>query len=173
MPQFTVREASDNNVQPIGIRLTASNYNLAPWEAGIHVYGGYGDVARASFGFNFAYLFAGRESHYFKIGLRLSRMDLEDVDANTEELGPHIGDVRFTSWGNEFKPYIEWEWMFSGFSSLFVQAGYRIINGERSVVTSVEPTNDPIVKNRITGRDETFFYSGAGFDIGAGISIIL
>src|SRR5699024_11814175 len=44
MPQFTVREASDNNVQPIGIRLTASNYNLAPWEAGIHAYGGYDDV---------------------------------------------------------------------------------------------------------------------------------
>ncbi|HLR24339.1 MAG TPA: hypothetical protein VK112_00635, partial [Fodinibius sp.] len=108
----------------------------------------------------------------FKIGLGLSKIDLEDVDVNKEEFGPHVGDVSFTSWGNEFKPYIEWEWRFSNFSSLFIQAAYRIINGEKSVVTAVEPIDDPIIKNRITGRDESFFYSAAGFDIGAGISII-
>lgn len=171
-PQFTVQEASDNNVKALGLRWMLSNYDYAPWEFGFYAYTGYGDVARVSVGFNLAYLLAELQHHDFKIGLGFGKIDLEDVDVNEDEFGPHVGDVSFTSWGNEFKPYIEWEWRFLPFSSLFVQAGYRIVNGEKSVVTSVEPTDDPIVKNRITGRDESFFYSAPGFDIGAGISII-
>lgn len=168
MPQFTVREASDRNVKPIGIRLMASNYDRMPVEFGFHAYANYGNVARASFGINFAYLFAERKAHHFKIGMSLSKIDLEDV-INTEDLGPNIGDVHFTSIGNEFKPYMEWEWVFSRFSSLFVQAGYRIINAERSVVLDIEGEG---LEGRVTERNETFFYSASGIEVGVGLSFI-
>ena len=171
-PQFNVQEASDSNIQALAVRWMLSDYDFAPLEFGFHIYTGYGEVSRISVGFNLAYLLAELQSHDFKLGLGLSKIDLEDVETNEEELGPHVGDVSFSGWGTEFKPYIEWEWTFSRFSSLFVQAGYHIINGEKSVVTSVEATDDPIVKNRISGRDESFFYSASGFHAGVGFSII-
>lgn len=172
MPQFTVQEASDSNVQAIGIRWMLSRYDLKPLEFGFHAYTGYGDVARVSFGFNLAYLLAEWKSHDFKTGLSLSKIDLKDVEVNKDEFGAHVGDVSFTDWGTEFKPYFEWEWTFSRFSSLFMQTGYRIINGEKSVITSVEPAEDPQWGHRSAGRDETFFYSAAGVEVGVGINII-
>lgn len=172
MPQFKVQEASESNVQALGIRWMLADYDFAPIEFGFHGSARYGDVARISLGFNLAYLLAELRNHDFKIGLGLNRIDLEAYEANKEELGPHAGDVSFTGWGTQFKPYIEWEWTFSPFSSLFLQASYHIINGEKSEVTSVEATGDPIIKNRITGRDESFFYSLSGFDVGIGISVI-
>lgn len=174
MPQFTVQEASDRNVQAIGLRWMLSDYDRLPLEFGFQAYTGYGEVARASVGLNLAYLLAKRKSHQFKLGLGLSRIDLEDVEVNEEEFGSHVGDVSFTSWGTEFKPYLEWEWAFSSFSSLFVQTGYRVINGEKSVVTSVTNTNDPDLNYNIADEwDESFFYSGSGFEFGLGLSVNL
>lgn len=172
IPQFNVQKVSDSNVQAFGIRWMLADYDFAPIEFGFQGSAGYGNVARISLGFNLAYLLAELQNHDFKIGLGLNKIDLEDYEANEEEFGPHVGDVSFSGWGTEFKPYIEWEWIFSRFSSLFLQAGYHIINGEKSVVTSVEPTVDPIVKNRVTERNDSFFYSASGFDVGIGISII-
>ncbi|HLR32266.1 MAG TPA: hypothetical protein VK074_07245 [Fodinibius sp.] len=110
IPQFAVQEASDSNVQAIGLRWILSDYDLMLFEFGFHAYTGYSEVGRASLGFNIAYLFTERKSHDFKIGLSLSKIDLEDVEINEKEFGSHVGDVSFTSWGNEFKPYLEWEW---------------------------------------------------------------
>lgn len=169
LPHFAVREAMDNNVRPIGIRISISDYDRMPVEFGAHIFTNYGNVALASLGFNMAYVLAERNHHYFKGGLSLGKIDLEDVK-NTKELGPNIGDTRFADFGQEFKPYLEWEWMFSRFSSLFVQAAYRIINGERSVVTEVEGSG---LDARVTGRDDNFFYSASGFDFGIGLSINL
>lgn len=124
-------------------------------------------MTRASFGFNFAYLLTEPKSHDFKIGLGLSKIDLEEI-VNTKEIGPNVGNVRFTSTGNEFKPYVEWEWIFSGFSSLFVQTGYRIINVEKSIVTAVEGEG---LEGRVTERNETFFYSASGIEVGEGLAL--
>ena len=172
IPQFNVQEASGNNIQAYGVRWMLSDYNIMPLEFGFQAYSGFGDVSRISLGFNLAYLLAELQNHDFKIGLGLNRIDLEDVEVNEEEFGRHVGDVTFTVWGTEFKPYIEWEWTFSRFASLFLQASYHVINGEKSVVTSVEATGDPIFRNRVTDRDWSFFYSASGFDVGVGISII-
>lgn len=172
MPQFNVQEASGNNIQAYGIRWMLSDYDTMPLEFGFQAYSGFGDVSRISLGFSLAYLLAELQNHDFKIGLGLSRIDLEDVDANRMVLGPNVGDVRFIGWGTEFKPYIEWEWTFSRFTSLFLKASYHIINGEKSVVTEVEATGDPIFRYRISERDWSFFYSASGYDIGVGISII-
>ncbi|PAU95198.1 hypothetical protein CK503_03085 [Aliifodinibius salipaludis] len=172
MPQFKVQEASDSNVQAFGIRWMFSDYDALPLDFGFQASTGNGDVAHLSLGFNLAYLLAELSSHDLKLGLGLNKIDLKDYEANKEEFGPHVGDVSFASWGTEFKPYIEWEWMFSRFSSLFLQASYHIINGEKTVVTSVEPIGDPLGRNRVTERDESFFYSASGFDVGVGISII-
>lgn len=169
LPHFAVREAMDDNVRPIGIRVSISDYNRMPVEFGAHIFANYGDVAVASFGFNLAYVFARGNVHFLKGGLSLSKIDLENVK-KTKELGPNVGDVSFADYGTEFKPYLEWEWMFSRFSSLFVQTGYRIINGERSVVTEVEGSG---LDSRVTGRDDNFFYSASGFDFGVGLSINL
>jgi len=172
IPQFNVQEASGNNIQAYGVRWMLSDYNIMPLEFGFQAYSGFGDVSRISLGFNLAYLLAELQNHDFKIGLGLNRIDLEDVEVNEEEFGRHVGDVTFTVWGTEFKPYMEWEWTFSRFVSLFLQASYHVINGEKSVVTSVEATGDPIFRNRVTDRDWSFFYSASGFDVGVGISII-
>src|SRR5699024_6657955 len=104
LPQFTVQQATDSNAEALGLRWMLSDYDFMPLEFGVHAYAGYGGVARVSFGFNLVYRFAEWKSHHFKIGLGLSKIDLEDIDTNKEEFGPHVGDVRFTSWGNEFKP---------------------------------------------------------------------
>ena len=172
IPQFNVQEASGSNIQAYGVRWMLSDNNNTPWELGFQAYSGFGDVSRLSLGLNLAYQFAKLQNHDFKIGLGLNRIDLEDVEANEEEFGRHVGDVTFTVWGTEFKPYIEWEWTFSRFTSLFLQASYHVINGEKSVVTSVEATGDPIFRNRVTDRDWSFFYSASGYDIGVGMSII-
>jgi hypothetical protein len=171
LSNFTVREASDSNVRPFGVRLMASDYDRLLWEVGFHAYGNYGDVARASIGISFAYLFAELRSHNFKIGFSLSKIELEDVDIDQPGIGASVGDVRFDGTGDEFKPYVEWEWIFSRFSSLFIQTGYRIINGERSVVTAVEEVDGRFVERRATDRDHNFFYSASGFEVGVGLSI--
>lgn len=172
IPQFNVQEASDSNIQAYGVRWMLSDYNNTPWELGFQAYSGFGDVSRLSLGLNLSYRFAKLQNFDFKVGLGLNRIDLKNYKANREELGPQVGDVSFSVWGTGFKPYLEWEWTFSSFSSIFLQAGYHIINGEKLVVTAVEPTGDPIVRNRVTERDESFFYSASGYDISVGISII-
>jgi hypothetical protein len=172
MPQFTVQEASDNDIRAYGFRLMFSDYDVVPFEFGIQAYSGFGDVSRVSLGFNLAYLLAELQNLDFKIGLGLSRIDLEDVDVDKTELSPSVVNVTYTEFGTVFKPYLELEWRFSKFTSLSLQTSYRVINGEKSVVTSVEATGDPNFKNRVTQRDQSFFYSASGFDVGIGISII-
>lgn len=177
LPQFTVQEASDDHVRPLGIRLMLSDYDMAPIELGFNAYAKYGDAARASFGVSLAYLFAERKAHDFKIGINVSKIELEDILIDDlSAIGPQVGDIRFQGFGNEFKPYIEWEWMASRFASLFVQMGYRIINGEKTVVTSVEEVYDPELDYPTTvlkERDWSFFYSASGFEVGEGLSIHL
>jgi len=168
MSSFTVREASDNNVQPFGIRVMASDYDRLPWEIGFHAYGKYGEVASFSYGISFAYLIEIGSSNIFKAGLGLSKIELEDVDANEDEFGPHVGDVNFDDFNQEFRPYIEWELKFSGFSSLFFQSGYRIISGGKNVTTDIQ--RDDSGTRRIK-RDFTFFYAASGIDFGVGLSI--
>ena len=170
LPHFAVREAMDDNVRPIGIRAWISDYDRTRFEFGAHFFTGYGDVALASFGLDLTYLLAERNNHYFKGGLSMGKIDLDRFDANENEFGYHVGDASYADFSQELKPYLEWEWMFSRFSSLFVTAGYRIINGKRSVVTEVEGTG---LDSRITGRDEKFFYAASGFDFGIGLSINL
>ena len=175
MPQFTVQEASDDHVRPLGIRLVLSDYDIALIEFGLNAYAKYGDTARASFGISFTYLFAERNAHDFKVGINLSKIELEDrlVD-DLNAIGPQVGDVRFQGFGNEFKPYVEWEWMGTNLVSFFAQIGYRIINGEKTVVTSVEEVYDPELDFPTTilkERDWSFFYSASGFEVGIGLSI--
>jgi hypothetical protein len=174
LPQFTVQEASDVHVRPLGIRLMLSDYNMAPIEFGFNAYTKYGDTAHVSFGTSLAYLFAERKGHDFKVGINVSKIDLEDIHVNKLQIGPQVGDVRFQGFGNELKPYVEWEWMGTRFASLFVQMGYRIINGEKTVVTSVEKIYDPeldITRTVLKERDWSFFYSASGFEIGVGLTI--
>lgn len=177
MPQFTVQEASDNHVRPLGIRLMVSDYDMAPVEFGLNAYARYGDTARVSFGVSLVYLFAERKAHDFKVGLNMSKVELEDVlidDVNA--IGPQVGDVRFQGFGNEFKPYVEWEWLGTRYASFFVQMGYRIINGEKAVVTSVEEMYDPefnFPRTVVKERDSSFFYSASGFEMGVGLSVHL
>ena len=171
MPQFNVQETSDSDVRAYGVRWMLSDYNNIPWEIEFQAYSGFGDVSRLTLGLTLAYRFAELQNVDFKVGLGLNRIDLKDYEANEDEFGPHIGDVSFDGWGTGFKPYLELEWTFSWFSSLFMQAGYHIINGEKSEVTAVEPTGNSIVKYRATEWDQSFFYSAAGLDIGIGISI--
>lgn len=171
LPQFNVQETSDSDVRAYGVRWMFSDFNNIPWEIGFQAYSGFGDVSRLTLGINLAYRFAELQNVDFKVGLGLNRIDLKDYEANEDELGPQIGDVSFDGWGTEFKPYLELEWTFSRFSSLFMQAGYHIINGEKSEVTAVEPSGNPIVKYRATEWDQSFFYSASGLDIGIGISI--
>lgn len=177
MPNFTVQEASDSHVQPIGVRLMISDYNMMPFEFGVNASAHYGETARLSFGVNLAYLFAERNSHDFKIGVNLSKIEIEDVLLPDDKIiGPQVGDVRFQGFGNEIKPFIEWEWLGSQFASLFLQVGYRIINGEKTVVTAVEEVNNPKLgfpTNKVRERDSSFFYSSSGFEIGFGVSIHL
>lgn len=174
LPQFTVQEASDDQVRPLGVRLMVSDYDMAPIEFGINAYAKYGDTARASFGVSLAYLFAERKEHDFRVGLNMSKIEIEDVHVNKLQIGPQVGDVRFQGFANEFKPYIEWEWLGTNFASFFVQMGYRIINGEKTVVSEVEEMYDPeldITRTILKERDWSFFYSASGFEIGVGLSI--
>lgn len=173
MPDFTVQQASDRNVQAAGLRWMISDHDWSPAEFGLHAHIGYGDVARASIGASIAYLFARPGAQNFKLGVSFSKIDLEDVNQNKNGIGPNVGDVRYIDAGTGIQPYIEWQWDFSRFSSLSVQTGYRIINAEKSVVTAVEPTDDPIVDRRVADRRRTFFYSASGFEIGIGLSVNL
>ncbi len=100
MPQFTVQEAFDRNIQALGLRWMLSDYDHLPLEFGFQAYAGYGKVARTLVGLNLAYLLTERKSHEFKIGLSLSRIDLKDIEVSEEEFGSHVGDISFTSWGD-------------------------------------------------------------------------
>ncbi|WP_148899337.1 hypothetical protein [Fodinibius salinus] len=171
MPKLKVQEASERNVQAVGLRWMVSDYDRVPVELGLHLLIGYGKVASGSFGGSLAYILAEPNSLNFKFGVSFSKIDLLDVDAEKKGSGPQVGDVNFTSRGNQFKPFIELDWDFLRFSSIFVRSGYRIINGEKSTITSVEPTNDSSNTVKVE-RDDTFFYSAAGFELGIGINVI-
>src|SRR5699024_11853419 len=69
LPQFTVQQASDSNVEALGLRWMLSDFDFAAWEFGFHLYIGYGDVATGSVGFNLAYLVVVLQHHDFKSGL--------------------------------------------------------------------------------------------------------
>lgn len=176
MPQFSVQETSDGHVRPLGFLLMLSDYDLAPIEIGFNAYAKYRETARASFGVSMAYLFAERNTHDFKVGLNMSKIELEDVHVNKRQIGPQVGNVRFQGFGNEFKPYVEWEWLGTRYASFFVQMGYRIINGEKTVVTNVEEVHDPELdfpRTIVKDRDWSFFYSASGFEVGLGLNIHL
>ncbi|WP_138430507.1 hypothetical protein [Fodinibius saliphilus] len=160
-----------HNVQAVVLRWTISDYDGLPYELGFHFFIGYGRVASGSLGLRLAYIFGEPNTTNVNLGLSFSKIDLHDVDVEKKGFGPHVGDVNFTSRGNVFKPFIEFEWDFLRFSSIFIRSGYRIINGEKSTITSVEPTNDPSNNVKVE-RENTFFYSTAGFELGAGISVI-
>lgn len=149
-----------------------ADFNIVPVELGAHVYSGFGDVAGFSFGTNLAYIFADLKNHYFKAGLEYSKINLGDVLIDDGGLGPNVGDVRFIGWSTKYKPYLEWEWTFSRFISLYLQASYHFINGDKSVVTEIEATDDSIFKYRVSERDRSSFYSASGYDVGVGISIM-
>lgn len=117
MPKLKVQEAFEHNVQAVGLRWMISNYDWSPAEFGLHAYLGYGEVARASFGGTLAYLLATLNTQNIKVGVSFSKIDLREVDQNKNGIGPNVGDVRFIDAGNELKPYIEWQWNFSRFSS--------------------------------------------------------
>lgn len=62
------------------------------------------------------------------------------------------------------------------FVSLFVQVGYRIINGDKLAVTGVEKVYDPkpdFPRTMVKDRDWSFFYSASGLEIRFGLSINL
>ncbi|NGP88294.1 hypothetical protein G3569_07995 [Aliifodinibius halophilus] len=172
MPKLKVQEASEHNVQAVGLRWTISDYDGLPYELGFHFFIGYGRVASGSLGLRLAYIFGEPNTTNVKLGLSFSKIDLNDVDVEKKGFGPHVGDVNFTSRGNVFKPFIEFEWDFLRFSSIFVRSGYRIINGQKSTITSVDPTTDPSSNKTEVERRDTFFFSAAGFEFGAGISLI-
>lgn len=144
MPKFTVQEATDSHVRPLGVRLMVSDYDMAPLEFGVHAYARYGKTARLSYGASLAFLIGEWKAHDFKAGLSVSKIELEDVLLeDVGIIGPQVGDVRFQGFGNEFKPFIEWEWLGTPLASFFVQMSYRIINGEKTVVTEVEEVDSP------------------------------
>lgn len=174
MPKFKVREASGRNLQAIGLRwMVSSRERKVPFELGVNFSIGYDDVASASYSINLAYIFGEPNATNVKLGFGLGGIDLLDVDADKSGFGPHVGDVTFESGGTQFKPYVEFECEPFRFASLFVRTGYRIINGGKTTITSVKKNTDGPTDTYQVRDDYTFFYSGAGFELGFGVSIII
>jgi hypothetical protein len=182
MPQFNVQEWSVSDVQAWGGQIRVSEFEDSPWEVGFHAQIGYGRASRLALGANFSYSVIRTSHHYFKAGVELTRIQLEDI--NIPGAGPgvssvRVGDVDFDGWGSGFSPFMEWEWKILPIGSLFARAGYHILNGEKSKVMSVEELdeppegyNNPNQESLLRiGRKHSFFYSLAGYHANIGINV--
>jgi len=71
-----------------------------------------------------------------------------------------------------FKSFIEWQWDFSEYISLFAQTGYRFLRTETKTVTEIRSRyeNGSVKSYRVSYN--TDFY-GSGFELGIGFSLRL
>jgi len=83
-----------------------------------------------------------------------------------------VGAVLEDEFHESFKPFVEWQWDFSNYVSLFTQAGYRFLRTETKTVTEIRSRyeNGSVKSYRVSHN--TDFY-GSGFELGAGVSLRL
>ena len=174
MPEFNVQEWAERDIRAWGFQISLSQLDDVPWEAGFHAYNGYGKATRMELGTGLSYAFLRGKNQYLKAGLEANRIFIEDIRAPFNAPGPagsQLGQIDFDEWGTVFNPFIEWEWRILPISSLFARVGYRIINGDKSEVLSVEEIDDDEFGGYRVRREHSFFYALAGYHTNVGFSI--
>ncbi|MCW9707700.1 hypothetical protein [Fodinibius salsisoli] len=164
-PNFELYNQSHSSITPWELEISAYGLEETPFELGAYLSDGYDSSITIAYGLNFAYLYPINDVQLLKAGLNAGRFKMKSFK-DTVELGALLEDEYHES----FKPFLEWQWDFTRYFSLFAQAGYRFIRTETGVVEKIlsRYENGSIRSYRVD-RDYDFYSSG--FEFGAGISI--
>ena len=164
---FELYNQSQNGIAPWELEVSVYSNDTAPIEAGAYLSGGYSSSVAISYGLNLAYLYPIGSSQLLKAGLNVGRFKMDSFNDTVE-----VGAVLEDEFHESFKPFVEWQWDFSNYVSLFTQAGYRFLRTETKTVTEIRSRyeNGSVKSYRVSHN--TDFY-GSGFELGAGVSLRL
>ncbi|HLR26164.1 MAG TPA: hypothetical protein VK112_09880 [Fodinibius sp.] len=166
-PSFELYNQSHKSLTPWEVEISAYDLGEMPLEFGAYLSGGYASFIEITYGLNLGYLYSINDTHLLKGGLNIGRFKMEeDTFKDTVELGAVLEDEYHES----FKPFLEWQWDFTRYFSLFSQAGYRFFRTQTETVKKIlSRYENGLVRSYRVDRDTDFY--GSGFEFGAGISV--
>lgn len=166
-PVFKLNDDTFRQAASKGIRLSLYNFETVP--VAVEFYGarGYDSSVDYAYGTNLSYIFFSNAPHWLKAGVSGGRIKM-----GTYQRGEAVGSVREDEFHEMVKPFVEWNWNFSPYLSLFVQSGYRFLRSETETVTGIVDryeNGDPKTL-RVTADQKLY---GSGFEFGIGLDIKL
>ncbi|NGP88293.1 hypothetical protein [Fodinibius halophilus] len=166
-PNFELYGQHHTGLSPWELEASAYNSEISPIEAGAYLSSGYPSYIAISYGLNLAYLYPINSSQLLKAGINVGRFKMNSFDDTVE-----VGAVLEDEFHESFKPFVEWQWNFSKYISLFAQAGYRFLRTETETVKKIlSRYENGLVKSYRVSHNTDFY--GSGFELGVGVSLRL
>lgn len=166
-PVLQLNNSNSNQAQSIGFKLSLYNFNDVPVEVGFRYSPGYRSSVAFSYGLTFAYIFLRDDDYLLKAGLNGGRIKMDEYKYEVK-----VGGIIEDEFHEIINPYVEWEWLFSDYASIFLKAGYRFLRSETIRVNEI--LNENKRGNRTVtsykGFSDTRLY-GSGFEFSIGLSI--
>lgn len=162
-PVFQLNKEHYTNSTSIGLKLSVYNLKELPLGISFHLAPGYHPSISFTYGIGFSYVFLAKKHYWLKAGLIADRIKMKQATYNLEP-----GEIIADEVHEAITPFVEWEWLFSDFASLYIQAGYRFIRSQTSRVTEIISRNKYAIKYKTT--DPIGLYS-SGFEFTVGLNI--
>lgn len=166
-PSFKLNNDTFKNTGAEEVRLSLYNFERVPIGIEFYFSKGYNSSIDYSYGTRLSYVFFSESVHWLKIGLSGGRFKMGDF-----EKGKEVGEIREDEFHENFKPFIEWDWRFSKYVSLFTNAGYRFLRSNTGTVEEVNERYENGDPKSIRVSNDGGLY-GSGFEFGIGFDITL
>ncbi|WP_138430506.1 hypothetical protein [Fodinibius saliphilus] len=166
-PNFELYDQHHTGLSPWELEVSVYNSEITPIEAGAYLSRGYSSYIAILYGLNLAYLYPINSSQLLEAGINVGRFKMNSFDDTVE-----VGAVLEDEFHESFKPFVEWQWNFSKYISLFAQAGYRFLRTETKTVTEIRSRYENGSVKSYRASHNTKFY-GSGFELGIGMSLKL
>lgn len=145
-PVFQLNNQHFSEVRSVGLKLSFYDRSIIP--AGVEFYfaSRYHSSVDFSYGIGFVYIVLEKQTYRFKVGLNGGRIKMNDFEYNLE-----VGGILEDELHEIIHPYVEWEWLFSEYASIYFKAGYRFLRSETMMIFK------KLDEKKIGNRTETIF----------------
>jgi len=166
-PNFKFNDETFEHTNAEGIHLALYNFEYVPVSVEFYFSKGYDSSIDFSYGTRLSYVFFSESCHWLKAGFSGGRFKMGDP-----ERGREVGEIREDEFHENFKPFVEWNWNFSKYISLFANTGYRFLRSNTGTVKEVNERYENGDPKRIRVSNDGGVY-GSGFEFGIGFDITL
>lgn len=167
-PAYRLNNDHHGSAKSFELNLSVPIIKNTPLELHLLLATGYHSSVQYSYGIGISYIFFENNDHWLKGGIKSGRIKMKYGSGIPTEPGELMLDERHEF----FTPYVGWEWFFSDFVSLYLQAGYRFIRSETNRVKNIVTKNEHVIVAEM-GPPIGLYGSGIEFSIGFSIPIYL